>query len=423
MNVLLEAFLVSFYTFIFLWLIRKNQFFLRSGIPKQWLYFLFILKLIVSIALYLIYTKFYTVRSEADIFKYFDDSAIVFNALKTNVIDYIKLVFWKVPDTNYYFENYLVKMNYWANPNNSIFYGDSILMIKINAFFRLFSLGSFHVHVLFFNFLSFVGLVAIYRSFKAMFYIRKEWLIGALFLLPSVLFWSSSVLKESLLLFFLGIICFNLTKKKQYNFTSFIIILFSLIMLVLLKFYVALPLVLVMFSYLINKFVRKPFVVYPLLIFVGIIIIFNSSLLKVIVLKQQDFIQLVENTNAGSYFEIPVLQASFLSVLQAIPQGILNCFVRPLPNSSLSIMALPALLENLLILVGIGFAFPQIIKKKTWVKNNINSLLFLIVFTLLLFSIIGITTPVAGALVRYKVAALPFLGIFILYFLQPKIKK
>ena len=37
-----------------------------------------------------------------------------------------------------------------------------------------------------------------------------------------------------------------------------------------------------------------------------------------------------------------------------------------------------------------------------------------------LFAIIGITTPITGALVRYKVPALPFLVIGILTFIDPK---
>ena len=59
------------------------------------------------------------------------------------------------------------------------------------------------------------------------------------------------------------------------------------------------------------------------------------------------------------------------------------------------------------------------IKQKTLLSIELKNMLwFCITFTLLLFIIIGTTTPVSGALVRYKVPALPFLAIAILTFLD-----
>lgn len=423
MNVFLETFLVLGYTFIFLWIINKWNFFQDSGISSTWLKGLFILKLGVGLVLYLIYTQFYTVRSEADIFRYFDDSLIVFNGIWKNPLDYLQLVFTKAPTTDYFYDNYYVKMNHWANPYNSIFYGDSILMIKVNAFFRLFSFGSFHVHSIFFNFLSFIGLVGIYRAFSSFVALRKEWLIGVVFCLPSVLFWSSSVLKESLLLLFMGLFCYHLRKNTSINIKSAIVMIISFVLLSLLKFYLAIVIVITFIAYLISRDYSRSLLTYTLITFVFSLLFFNTFLIDTLVLKQHDFLNLVSNTNAGSFYEIPILESNFISVLKAIPNGILNCFIQPFPNGNLSIMAFPAIIENLLILVGIGLVIPQLIKKENWKKEQLNGLLFMLFFIFILFSIIGITTPVAGALVRYKVAALPFLGIIILHFLKPRLNK
>ncbi|MCT4580668.1 MAG: hypothetical protein N4A35_04555 [Flavobacteriales bacterium] len=374
--------------------------------------------------LYFVYTKFYTVRGEADIFKYFDDSAVVFNALWEKPIDYVRLVFTSSPDNQYYYDHYYVKMNHWANLHDSIFYGDSVFMIKINAFLRLFSWGSFQIQSLFFNYFGFVGLIGIYRAFKSFLQIQSPYLIFVTVGLPSVLFWSSSVLKESLLLLFLGGICFQLLHIKtleRVSFKNFLIIGGLLYLLALLKFYIVFALAIPILAYTINQRIKIKYsiVTYFAITLVFLTIFFNSPLLSTLILKQHDFLTLVANTNAGSYFEIPYLEANFMSVLKAIPYGILNSFIRPLPQAGMSIMAFPAIFENILLLSGLIYVCPAMLQLKNWGMKT-NALLFIVFFTFLLFAVIGITTPVAGALVRYKVAALPFLAIFIFYFLEQK---
>lgn len=424
MYFILETLLYVFYCGLIFWSIKRGSFFYKSEVSFSVLASLFVVKIIISFALYFVYTKFYTVREDADIFKYFDDSAVVFNALLEKPIDFFRLVFTSTPDNQYFYDNYYLKMSHWANLHNSIFYGDSVLMIKINAFLRLFSFGNFYVQSLFFNYFGFIGLVGIFRAFKYFLNIKSPYLIVAVVGLPSVLFWSSSVLKESLLLLFLGSICYQLLQiNRQGNrvVIRMIIIAGLLYLLALLKFYIVFALVIPLLGYIINFYVKAkyPIVVYLALTFVFLALFFNSSLLYTLVLKQHDFLTLVSNTKAGSYFEIPQLQTNFKSILLAIPNGILNTFIRPLPQKGMSIMAFPAVIENVIILLGLIYVFPAMFKFKNWV-GKMNVLLFIIFFTLLLFAVIGITTPVAGALVRYKVAALPFLAIFIFYFFEQK---
>jgi hypothetical protein len=301
-------------------------------------------------------------------------------------------------------------------------------MIKVNAFFRLFSFGSFHVHSVFFNFLSFIGLVGIVRFFKSFITVNTNWLIGVVFCLPSVLFWSSSVLKESLLILFLGVICFQfyqLKKEGVVKINSIVYIVVALFFLALLKFYSVIALSIPLTAYLIVHYskTKQVLLVYFSTLIFFLLLFFNSNLVDVLVLKQNDFINLVSNTKAGSYFELPLLEPTFLSVVKAVPNGILNCFIQPLPSGNLSIMALPAIAENILILLGLLVVIPQFLKRKNWNNKHLNGLLFILFFTLTLFAVIGVTTPVAGALVRYKVGALPFLGVFILYFIQFNFKK
>jgi len=47
-------------------------------------------------------------------------------------------------------------------------------------------------------------------------------------------------------------------------------------------------------------------------------------------------------------------------------------------------------------------------------STHINLLLFCLTFVLILYLLIGYTTPVMGAIVRYKAPALPFLYVMLL---------
>ena len=79
-----------------------------------------------------------------------------------------------------------------------------------------------------------------------------------------------------------------------------------------------------------------------------------------------------------------------------------------MPWNANSLIQFPAILENLLILALIVLAFIDLNKKNILRKIDMNFVLFCSTFVFLNYIIIGIITPVSGALVRYKMIALPF---------------
>ncbi len=383
---------------------------------------MWVTKIIAGISVYWIYTHFYTERNEADIFRYFDDSAVVYNSFWKNPSDFFKLMTGIAPNDTYFFEEYFVKMNNWVNENRPFIYGDSRTMIRLNALLRFFSQGNFFVHSLIFNFLGFIGLYSMYEASQPLFKKRKQFVAIVVFCLPSVMFWTSSLLKESLLVFFLGILYKNVFYPSQKTILTYLYITLSLLGIILLKFYVfiaiSLPLIAVLFSRL-NK--NKPPVVTYLAVFtIGFILfLITPKFSEVLVQKQHDF--LIEHSLAGSYFDIPLLENNTVSIISNTPIALFNSITRPFPSSKLSLMGIPAVIENFLLISALLFASPQIFKRKNWSsKAEQSQLLFLVSYTIILLTIIGLTTPVAGALVRYKVAILPFLGVFILYFIEKR---
>jgi hypothetical protein len=108
---------------------------------------------------------------------------------------------------------------------------------------------------------------------------------------------------------------------------------------------------------------------------------------------------------AGSGINISKLENSYSSFAKLIPLSLFNVFCRPFFYYSHSFTELIASLENLFILLFILFCF---INGKFNIKN-LNLFACLICIVVLSFLLIGLTTTVTGAIVRYKVPFLPFL--------------
>lgn len=371
----------------------------------------------------------YPERMEADIFKYFDDSQYIFDGLWENPLDYLRLLVGYDIDNEYFFDNYYIHMNNWDRAFDSNIYNDSHTIIRINAVIRLFSFGAYHVHSLFFCMFSMIGTVALYRVVKDYFVNLKKILLLLLFFMPSLFIWTSGVLKEGVLIMALGLMFYainkvlNNSKRKE----SFALIFITLFLMLYIKFYVLVAFLPAIICYVVAHFTKvKNALVYGVLLTCFGFLVINAKhipphvdMVKILERKQSDFKRLAEWQHAGSEFELTAIEPSFVGIAKVVPEGLFNSFFRPFPWNAKSALYYPAIIENvivLMLLIGIVLAF--YFKEIYLQKDAKNLLWFCFVFTLLLFAIIGITTPVAGALVRYKVPALPFLIIGCLYLLQ-----
>lgn len=459
------------------------NFFECQGISRRHIQVVFIVKIIFGILLYLVYTYYYTDRSTADIYKYFDDSKVLFDALFAKPQDYFQMLFGIGNDTPY-FDSYYNRMNHWYREYDSNLYNDSHTIIRFNAFVRLFSMGFYNIHTVCMCFISLLGLTAIYKTFMPAMKEKSMLLFAAVFLMPSVLFWGSGVLKEGLLFFGLGFLIYYSHKiiYGKWSALNIIWIIFSIMILILTKFYVAIAIIpaLIANFWIVktaNKKVLLKYIVSYILLFSAGLYATNS--LQVLVQKQKDFINLanggtylqritIEKTDTvyiasglheqmninrrtkqveitgkidycrvwtngklgdetefvgaknfkkteyrllldygktGSTIKIQKLEPNLFSFIKATPKAIYNTLFRPFIFESFSPFILIAGFENLFIvlltIIAIWFADKKIFKEKMfWLC---------IFFTLVIFILTGLITPVIGAIVRYKIAALPLL--------------
>ncbi len=412
-------FLTILYFSIFCFVILKSNFFNDDELSKKWFLSVFALKFLFSIILTLIYTYYYTDRSTSDIYKYFDDSKILFDALKTKPLDYVKMMCGFDNDTAYFDEHYYQKMSFWYRAFNSNLFSDSHIIIRFNAFIHLFSFGHFYVHNVFINFLSIIGLTAIFKFFKPLFKNNSKVLFYAIFLIPSVLFWGSGLLKEGLILFALGTLLLTiqqgLIKFKWYH---IILIVIAIVILLYTKLYVLAALSVPILAYFFykklapNKLILSFVYAFGSLaaIVTAIVLLTNRySPFDIIIDKQREFFNHITTFKTNSSFDLPQL-TNWFSIIKYTPNAWLNTFIRPYLWESYSPFVLMSSLENLMF-VGLFILVLLFPKKgnKEWFY-----ILFCLVFVFTLFTIVGLMIPIFGALVRYKVPALPFLAIALL---------
>lgn len=413
-NLYIEIGLCLAYSLLFVLLIRKIRFFQLQNIPHSWISGAFILKVLSGIILYLVYTYYYPERYNADIYKYFDDGNILYKALWENPYDFFRIMF-SIDNESPYFHRYYGLMNNWYGIYPTNLYGDGHIMIRFNALVRIISFGYLPVHTIIMAFLSFTGLIAFYNLFSGSLADRKRLLFLCLFLFPSLLFWSSGVLKEGLIIFSGGMLLYNwnFILKGRFAWWRITVILFSLVVLRYSKFYLFAIFVPLLLAYTWveltkgRRLILKYFIVILIAFLTGLSLrFFNpyNDIPEILSTKHNDFIRIANDQNAGSLFSNKQIGPSWKQLLSETVPGFFSTLLRPFPWEQSSLIALPAILENIIILLGISFCLLDFRK-----PPEPNQFMFCIMFILICFSLSGIIAPVSGALIRYKVPALPFL--------------
>lgn len=421
-----DVLITCFYISLCLIFISKSKYIRSSSIPLHQLYSFFLIQLLASFALYFVYTKIYTVRKEADIFKFYDDATFLYHQIYAkSPIDYFKFLAG--------FENTeLIKVSlretdFWYKPFDTSLFNDNRTIIRINAFICLFSNCTYAVHSVLFTFLSFIGLISMYKSFLSFFTNKELFLKIACFGIPSIIFWTSGILKESVLIFALGLFTYHIFKlfeNRSSFYTRSLWLIIPICLLLFTKTYVLfalLPGTIAVFIWKTNLIKKlslaylTTFILLAIVVLIPIKFFCHFDLIHALVKMQQDFIHVARDSHSSSFYEISLLNESIWSVIVNSPEALFNVLCRPLFTGNSSALTLIASMENTAILLLILYT---IVYKRKFQDQMKSLALFSISFILILFILIGLTVPVEGAIVRYKVPALPFLLIFLFSFLD-----
>lgn len=376
-----------------------------------------IFKMMASLTMIYTYTELYPTRSEADIFKYFDDSKKLSSIAFDSPGQYIRILTgqWDEKDLPV-----LNEMNYWFRSYDHGIANDNRIIIKINALLNLFNQGVYELNLCFFLLLSLFGSYFLYSVFES--YSSPRWVcFCSAFLVPSTLFWSSGILKESLLLFALGgfIYAFNRVFYRHRK-SAIFLLLFSLGLLMQLKVYILFALAPILAFGLLRDLLKSSWKAVVITSFiVGICLslqaffVPNWNLFSIIQGKQFDFIQMSKAVHAGSQVEIIPLDGHAWTFMKSAMLGFFNVIFYPHILVIKPWYGVVFAIENtvmFMLMLGVIYSLNN-------KKHQIEWPVLWLIFGLLVFVIIGITVPVVGAIIRYKSPVLPFL-FFGLYRMQ-----
>ncbi len=374
------------------------------------LIFLFLARIIVSLFNCYINIYHYPI---SDILSFQQQGVEEFHLLFSNPGEYFTNIFHNGHSSGY--SGFLASSDsYWNDTRSNI-------IVKILSLFNIFSATNFYVNTLIYNFFIFWASVSLYKVFLQIFPGEKFILICSIFLLPSVVYFTSGIHRDGLIFLSLSILIYHLfymLKKRSFSWKRILVILLFLTLIFLLRNFVFITLIPALIAWIVAELKPK----FAFISFVGIyclvaVLFFCSGYLSsktdlptYVSSRQIAFIEIAKG--GASSININPLYPNFRSFLNNTPQALNHSLMRPYLTERFNLIYIPAALEIFAYeILFIAFIFFR--------KKNISIqpfIYFSIFFSITMFLVIGYTIPIIGAIVRYRSIYFPFLLIPIFCF-------
>ena len=396
--------LFTAYLILFAWLLTKVKFFTSSGFTNSQLVIIFLLKVMAGIFYGWIGVYYGQMAQMIDTWAYHVQGLQEYKVLTSDPIEFFTSLFRNTYEGGY--TNFLVSEHSWWNDVKANF------LIKTMAVFDLFSFGNYYVNVIFYSFLSLFGPMAFYKVMKDVFPSQKIPILIAAFFIPSFLYWTSGLHKEGLIFVGLSLMIYHFYfgfKEKKFPLYRIFLILLGFFLLIILRNFLALPLLPPLFAWLLcYKLKFKPVIVYTTVFAVFLTAFFTVSYFipqldppKSVVIKQEEFIKLEGHSSVA----VNKLEPTFKSFVLNAPQAFSLAALRPYPSDVRHLLSLAAAIEIAMIfLFFLAFLF--------WRKKGVHLsplFLFCLFFSLAVLFMIGYSVNNLGAIVRYRSIVFPLI--------------
>ncbi len=379
-------------------------------------------RIIGAISVGLIYQFYY---SGGDTFTYHTrGSAVIWQAFVDNPINGFKLLF---AGKERILELHEYTKQMW-------FYGDlsSYFVIRIAAFFDLFTFRSYAATAVLFAFLSFTGIWALYLTFHSYFKHLHKPLALAILFVPSVFFWGSGILKDTLTLAALGWATYAFDQfifKRQKMGFNLLMFLMAAFILFSVKKYILLCLApaligWVYFYYMAQvKSVVLKVIITPFVLIITLLLGYFS----ITQVGAGDSRYALENiaetarvtaydirygwgarTGEGSGYTLGELDGTVGSMVRLFPTAVNVSLFRPYLWEVKNPLMLLAALESMLVLfLTLGMLYKTRITG-LFKKGTDPVVLFCFIFSIVFAFAVGVSTYNFGTLMRYKIPLMPF---------------
>jgi len=425
-----------FLTPIYLLLLYALAFGIRPKVTTKFTRKYFIpaltLKFIGAIGLGLVYQFYY---GGGDTFNYFHHVKVVYHAFTNSPTQGLKLVFAQGEYDPLTYQ-YASQMEWYRAPTE-------FFVIRVAALISFVTFCTYTPIAIFFAFLSFTGMWALYITFLDMYPSLHRKFAIAIFFLPSVFFWGSGLMKDSLTIGALGWLFYGFyfaTIKKKNILKSFIIGFVAAYVVYTVKVYVLLsflpPAIFWVFTEnsqkIKNALLRN--LLKPLFIGVGLVMAYFGATNLTEGDARYDVNNIAERSRinntylsqqmaSGSAYNIGIFDGSLSSILTVGPQAIVVSLYRPfLFEVRNPLMLLSAIEASIFIYFTVLFIYKVGFFKTIKFIRSKPVLTFCMIFSFVLAFAVGTNSGNFGSLVRYKIPLMPFY-LAALFIMQAHLKR
>lgn len=381
------------------------------------------IKITAGIIIGIVYTKFYP---GGDTFAYFSDAVLIKSFAMENPVGFLNFLFTdKAPDA------LISGLNFYTSEPRALFFS------KICGIVNLVSADNYYILSLYFSLISFWGFLFLTNHLTHKFPHLKTTFAVSFLLFPSVVFWSSGVIKESLsvgsLAILLGILVSQFIQKgdRSKSILYGILFLFFLWLSWSIKYYYAGvfiacfgPVVIISMLKKYDLSPSKKLMVWLLFSTLSLTLLtftkYNFSIEILPEVIRQNYQAFADKSNPGDYIVFKNFESSWIYLLKNSPVALLSGLFRPHIFEIDSFFKMFVALENLLIFLLLMFNLKNI---PLLLKSKYNFwILATIIYISILATFLAFSTPNFGSLVRYKSGFL-FLLVFLSLLENPLIKQ
>lgn len=315
-----------------------------------------------------------------------------------------------------------------------IFFTDpqSFAVVRLAAIFDLLTFSSYLGTAILFCALSFVGIWMLFLCFYDIApHLIRQLAIAILFI-PSVVFWGSGLLKDTITLGFLGVAtycAYSIFIRHNVRLIYILLLLLSLFVLYSIKIYIVLVFLpsmivwILMFHYrLLNSPLLK-IALFPIVV-VGSVVLGYYAVLKAGADNPKYSLDTLAKTaqitaydirywsgrDAGSGYTLGELDGTWESMLRLGPQAVNVSLFRPYVWESSNIFMFLAAMESLLLLCLTVYTF--YIARLKFFRSFANPVvMYCMMFSIMFAFSVGVSTFNFGTLMRYKIPMLPFYAV------------
>ena len=412
----------------------RNKYYPKGHPHRRFFMTAFALKIIGAVLLGIIYEYYY---KGGDTLNYWRQTQIINSSMSDSFWTWLRLITGsaEIYDVDVY--NYTTQF-WWYGIRTPEY-----LMSVIGALIGLFTMTTYLPTAVIFAALSFIGVWKLYIVFTKLYPRLSKQLAYAVLFIPSVVFWGSGFLKDTVTLSCMGwvthffYIIFYENKKIVAN--SIFALIFLYIIYIIKSYIVMafLPAILLwgvgLLSYKIKDTRLILFVRYFLYASAigGIFVVggkleaemFGEYNIESVASKSfvtRDYLFRISNEQDGSGYTLGDFDPTILGMLQQAPAGVNVTLFRPYLWEARKPIVMISALESLFFLIfTIVVVFRNNPIRVVQRVLSDETLQFCLIFTLVFAFAVGISTSNFGSLVRYKIPCLPFYTAFLIILYYP----